>query len=72
MEVLSVKEIPLDNGGHAIQMDYTAKNAMGGRVRAETYCAFKDKQTVKLDEGNRVNQMRTMIRNLNQLGIRTN
>ncbi|MDR7097069.1 hypothetical protein [Hydrogenophaga laconesensis] len=72
LEVVTVKEIPLDNGGIAIDLDYTAKNAMGGRVRGQTFCVFKEKQSVVLDEENRVNQVRKMMRTMNELGIRTN
>lgn len=33
IELLNTEEIVVEGGGHRVKLQYTAKNAMGGRVR---------------------------------------
>lgn len=70
LELLNTEEIVVDGGGHRVKLQYTAKNAMGGRVRGEDICGFKDKNSVDLYTEDRMNQVRKMARQLNELGIR--
>ena len=70
IEVLQTEEIAVNGGAHRVKMQYTAKNAMGGRVRGEAICGFKDKNGIELDPEDFINKARTMARQLNELGIR--
>jgi len=70
MEVLNTEEIEVRGGGHRIKLQYTAKNAMGGRVRGEDICGFKDKGSTELDSDDFMNKNRYIARSLRELGIR--
>ena len=69
LEILSTEEINLDNGWYRVQLNYTAKNAMGGRVRGETICGFKEKESIELNPEDFMNQERKLARDLREMGI---
>lgn len=69
LEIVSTEEIKLDNGWHRVQLNYTAKNAMGGRVRGETICGFKGKDFTELNPDDFMNQERELARKLREMGI---
>ena len=68
--IVSKEGFDLDNGWFRIQLNFTAKNAMGGRVRGDTICGFKSKNDVVLNSEDFVNQERQINRSLNSIGIR--
>lgn len=70
LEVLGTEEIPLASGAHRIELKFTAKNAMGGRVRGEALCGFRDKNSTELSAEDMYNKNRTLARKLNEIGIR--
>jgi len=51
-----------------IDLEFTAKNAMGGRVRDRTTCGFKTASDVVLDPNDKPNKDREFVRNVNSLG----
>jgi hypothetical protein len=70
LEILSVEKIKVDNGWYRIKLNFTAKNAMGGRVRGDTICGFKTAQDVDLNPDDFMNKSRELARKLNELGIK--
>ena len=69
LEVLSVEHIDMENGWHRLKLEFTAKNALGGRVRANTICGFKSKRDTELNQDDFMNKNRKLARDLRQLGI---
>ena len=69
IEVLSTAPIVMDNGTYRIDLTFTAKNVMGGRVRGETICGFKTKNDVVLSPEDFMNQQRDLSRRMRKLGI---
>ena len=67
IEVLSTEGINVDNGGFRLKLNFTAKNEMGGRVRGETICGFKNKNDIQLDAEDFPNQERRLRQRLSQL-----
>ncbi len=72
LEILTVEEIVVNGGGHRLKLKFTAKNSVGGRVRGEALCGFKDKSSTELYADDIWNRTRTMNRQLNELGVRVN
>ena len=70
LELVSTEGIDLDNGWYRVKLNFTAKNAMGGRVRGDAICGFKDKNTIELNSEDFMNQERKLARDLKALGIR--
>jgi hypothetical protein len=70
LEVLSKEVVPMDGGKRRIRVEFTAKNAVGGRVRATESCGFASEKAVTLDPEDFQNQMREMRRNFGAGGIR--
>jgi hypothetical protein len=70
LEVVSSEGIDLDNGWFRVKLNFTAKNSMGGRVRGDTICGFKNKNDTALNPEDFMNQKRELARNLKELGIR--
>lgn len=64
LEIVSTEETKLENGLHRIQLNYTAKNSMGGRVRGKTTCGFKGKDLTELDPDDVTNRLRKLTREL--------
>lgn len=69
LEIVSTTEIKLDDGLHRVQLNYTAKNAMGGRVRGETICGFKGKDSTELNPDDHINKQRKLFRELREIGV---
>lgn len=70
LELISTKEIDMGNGAFRIRINFTAKNALGGRVRGDAVCGFKSKDDINLDPEDFMNQRREISRNFKSLGIR--
>lgn len=70
LEIVSAREINLDNGWHRVKINYTAKNAMGGRVRGETICGFEGKDVTQLNPDDFMNKERELARRLREIGVR--
>lgn len=70
LEIISSEGFSLDNGWYRVKLNFTAKNAMGGRVRGDTICGFKDKNTIELNPEDFMNKQRKLARDLRSLGIR--
>ena len=66
LEITSTKEINLDNGWFRVKVDFTAKNAMGGRVRGSSICGFENKESLVLNDEDFMNKEREISRFLNQ------
>lgn len=71
-ELVSVEKINVDGGWYRLKLNFTAKNAMGGRVRGDTICGFKTAQDVDLNPDDFMNKSRELARQLNELGIKLN
>ena len=69
LEVISVEHVEVKNGWHRLHLKYTAKNAMGGRVRGDALCGFKSKKDTELNPEDFMNTNRQLARDLRQLGI---
>jgi hypothetical protein len=70
LEIVSSEGIGMDNGWFRVKLNFTAKNAMGGRVRGNAICGFKNKNDIELNSEDFMNKERETARNLNSLGIR--
>jgi hypothetical protein len=70
LEITSTNGFEIKNGGYRIQIDFTAKNAFGGRVRGDAICGFKDKSTTELNPDDFMNTTRKISRDLRSLGIK--
>jgi len=64
-ELVSFEEVNLDNGGYRLVLNYTAKNALGGRVRGSDICGFSNKTSIDLDPEDIMNKQRKILRVLN-------
>jgi hypothetical protein len=69
LEVLATKPIQM-KVGHRLELEYTAKNAMGGRVRGSAICGFKSATETTLDPEDYQNTLRSVARDLKSLGIK--
>lgn len=69
LEITSTEGIDVNNGWFRIKLNFTAKNAMGGRVRGDAICGFIDKNSIELNEKDPSNEMRKLSRDLRSLGI---
>ncbi|MCY1302388.1 hypothetical protein D9M70_520420 [compost metagenome] len=63
-ELISAEKIMTDAGTIRATLDYTAKNAFGGRIRKSDQCGFKTKDTLELDKNDPVNFERELARAL--------
>jgi hypothetical protein len=70
MEVLSTEPIKMDDGTYRISLEFTAKNAMGGRVRSSGVCGFKTINSEALNPDDYLNQQRDLSRKMNKLGLK--
>ncbi|PPD52212.1 MAG: hypothetical protein CTY12_06885 [Methylotenera sp.] len=69
IEMISTKSINVDDGSHRIALEFTAKNAMGGRVRGRALCGFKTENDLALNPDDIWNKERNLSRSLRGLGI---
>lgn len=69
LEIISTEGRDLDNGWYRVKLNFTAKNAMGGRVRGEAICGFKDKHATELNPEDIVNKQREISRGLKAMGV---
>lgn len=69
IELISSKVIELDNGWRRVEVHYTAKNAMGGRVRGKDICGFATKSDIEINPKDFMNETRKLARDLRSLGI---
>lgn len=69
LEVVSTEGVELDNGLFRVKLNFTAKNAMGGRVRGYETCGFKGKNDIGLNSEDFQNQQRDTVRTFKALGI---
>lgn len=70
LEIISSEGFDIENGWYRVNLNFTAKNAMGGRVRGEAICGFKDKNTIELNPEDFMNTERKLARDLKDLGVR--
>lgn len=61
LEMVSSEGIDLANGWYRVKLEYTAKNALGGRVRGGALCGFDGKNSVNLNSEDVVNLQRRMV-----------
>ncbi|MDP2152856.1 MAG: hypothetical protein Q8J66_04275 [Methylotenera sp.] len=61
--------VKVKDGTHRIELKFTAKNALGGRVRSEAICGFKTEKDVVLNPNDIFNQDRELARSLRDAGI---
>lgn len=54
---------------HRIELKFTAKNKMGGRVRGEEVCGFLSAESAEMDPKDYLNEIRSMARTMSELGI---
>lgn len=57
-ELLSKEMHQISNGTYRLLIEYTAKNAFGGRVKKNTACGFKTKNDVTLNPDDFMNMGR--------------
>ena len=69
IELVSFDVINMDNGWRRISVQYTAKNALGGRVRGKDICGFSSKNETKLNSKDFMNENRKLARDLRSLGV---
>jgi len=69
LEVLSTEPHERDDKTYLLIMEYTAKNAFGGRVRDSASCGFKTKSHTALNPDEFQNRLRALKRNLAKGGI---
>jgi len=69
LKMTSSRGFDIDNGWYRMEIKYTAKNALGGRVRGDSICGFKTKKSTKLNEEDFMNKNRKLVRDLKSLGI---
>lgn len=69
LEILSTRAFKANDGTHRIELKFTAKNALGGRVRSEAICGFKTEKDVVLNPDDIFNQDRELARSLRDAGI---
>jgi len=69
LEITSTEGFDIKNGGYRIKLNFTAKNAMGGRVRGDAVCGFKNKNATELYSEDFMNEQRKLARDLKSLGI---
>ncbi len=70
LEILSTRAFKANDGTHRIELKFTAKNALGGRVRSEEICGFKTEKDVVLNPGDIFNKDREFARSLRDAGIK--
>ena len=69
MEIVSTEGFDVENGWYRVELNFTAKNAMGGRVRGNTICGFISKDATELNPEDFMNQKRKLARDMKSLGI---
>jgi hypothetical protein len=69
MEIVSTEGFDLENGWYRIKLNFTAENALGGRVRDNTICGFIGKDTTELNSEDFMNQKRKLAQDMKSLGI---
>jgi len=69
LEILSTRAFKANDGTHRIELKFTAKNALGGRVRSEAICGFKTEKDVVLNPDDIFNKHRELARTLRDAGI---
>ena len=72
IELLSHRGFELKDGTYRIEIEYTAKNRMGGRVRDESLCGFKSKDSAEWNPDDLYNEMRDMAITFDKAGINLN
>lgn len=70
LEIVSSEGFSIDNGWFRVSLKYTAKNAMGGRVRGETICGFKDKNSLAFNSEDFMEKERQLLIQMRELKIR--
>lgn len=60
LEVVSSKTAERTDGTYLLIVDFTARNAFGGRIRKSTSCGFKTKLHTELNPDEFQNQLRSM------------
>lgn len=60
LEVVSSKTAERADGTYLLIVDFTARNAFGGRMRHSTSCGFKTKLHTELNRDEFQNQLRSM------------
>lgn len=65
-ELMSSEAIKVNDGTHRLQMKFTAKNEMGGRVRGEELCGFRSEESLELNPDDIANKMRAMGRSVEE------
>lgn len=71
-EFFSTRAFKVDDGTHRIELEFTAKNALGGRVRDKEICGFKTENDSVLNPDDMYNINRDSARNLRAAGINLN
>lgn len=70
LEIVSTRAFKANDGSHRLELKFTAKNALGGRVRSEAICGFKTERDVELNPDDFMNRNRELSRKLRELGIK--
>jgi hypothetical protein len=70
LEIISTNTFKANDGSHRLELKFTAKNALGGRVRGEAVCGFKTEKDVVLNPDDYMNKQRATSRELRELGIK--
>jgi hypothetical protein len=70
LEVVSTRTVKVSDGSHRLVLKFTAKNAMGGRVRGEEICGFKTEKDIELNPEDIMNVTRKVLHGLREHGIR--
>jgi hypothetical protein len=69
-ELVSTKPVKLNDGAFRIVVEFTAKNALGGRIRKEEICGFASEKDTTLSSSDFMNQERDIKRSLGSIGIK--
>jgi hypothetical protein len=70
IEVIRTEPVKMKDETHRLLLEYTAKNAMGGRVRGESVCGFKTVGTEVLNPDDFANKQRELARLMRKTGLR--
>jgi len=62
LETISTRNWLYTDGTKIVELNFTAKNSMGGRVRGQTTCGFNDINSIELKSGHPSNVMREASR----------
>ena len=69
LELVASRGIKLDDGGFRIDLEFTAKNAYGGRVRGSILCGFSNEVSTELDPDDFMNKDRDTKRTFRDFDI---